>query len=90
MLGTLSLYLAVGDRRKDGYHDLTTVFHAVSLADEVTMRDADVLSQLCTRVRAFLADDQPHPCWPVTQIDHPGGQGPGKVGFHEVMTSLRA
>lgn len=42
--GKLNLYLAVGDRRDDGYHELTTVFHAVSLVDEVTIRDADVLS----------------------------------------------
>lgn len=42
--GKVNLYLAVGDRRDDGYHDLTTVFHAVSLFDEVTVRSADVLS----------------------------------------------
>lgn len=42
--GKLNLHLAVGDRRDDGYHELTTVFHAVSLVDEVTVRDADVLS----------------------------------------------
>ena len=40
----VNLYLAVGDRRSDGYHELTTVFHAVSLLDEVTVRNADVLS----------------------------------------------
>jgi 4-diphosphocytidyl-2-C-methyl-D-erythritol kinase len=33
----INLHLAVGDRRDDGYHDLTTVFHAVSLFDEVTI-----------------------------------------------------
>lgn len=42
--GKVNLYLAVGDRRDDGYHDLTTVFHAVSLFDEITVRNADVLS----------------------------------------------
>ena len=42
--GKLNLSLAVGDRRAAGYHELTTVFHAVSLVDEVTVRDADVLS----------------------------------------------
>jgi len=42
--GKVNLYLEVGDRRPDGYHELTTVFHAVSLTDEVTLRDADVLS----------------------------------------------
>lgn len=42
--GKVNLYLAVGDRRPDGYHELTTVFHAVSLFDEITVRNADVLS----------------------------------------------
>ena len=42
--GKVTLYLGVGDRRADGYHELTTVFHAVSLADDVTVRSADLLS----------------------------------------------
>lgn len=42
--GKVNLYLAVGDLQESGYHKLTTVFHAVSLVDEVTVRDADVLS----------------------------------------------
>lgn len=33
----INLHLAVGERRTDGYHDLVTVFHAVSLFDEVTV-----------------------------------------------------
>jgi 4-diphosphocytidyl-2-C-methyl-D-erythritol kinase len=32
----LNLQLAVGPPRPDGYHDLVTVFHAVSLFDEIT------------------------------------------------------
>jgi len=36
----LNLQLAVGPRRADGYHDLVTVFHAVSLFDEVTVEPA--------------------------------------------------
>ncbi|TFV61053.1 4-(cytidine 5'-diphospho)-2-C-methyl-D-erythritol kinase [Mycobacterium sp. PS03-16] len=42
--GKVNLFLAVGELRDDGYHDLTTVFHAVSLLDEVTVSTADVLS----------------------------------------------
>ncbi|TDK85522.1 4-(cytidine 5'-diphospho)-2-C-methyl-D-erythritol kinase [Mycolicibacterium mucogenicum] len=42
--GKVNLYLGVGDCRDDGYHELTTVFHAVSLFDEVTVRNADLLS----------------------------------------------
>lgn len=33
----INLHLAVGGPRADGYHDLVTVFHAVSLYDEVTV-----------------------------------------------------
>jgi 4-diphosphocytidyl-2-C-methyl-D-erythritol kinase len=33
----INLYLGVGARRSDGYHDLSTVFHAVSLTDDVTV-----------------------------------------------------
>ena len=36
----INLYLAVGDVREDGYHDLVTVFQAVDLADELTVRPA--------------------------------------------------
>jgi len=42
--GKVNLYLGVGDCRDDGYHELTTVFHAVSLFDEVTVQTADLLS----------------------------------------------
>jgi 4-diphosphocytidyl-2-C-methyl-D-erythritol kinase len=34
----VNLQLSVGSRRGDGYHDLATVFHAVSVYDEVTAR----------------------------------------------------
>jgi 4-diphosphocytidyl-2-C-methyl-D-erythritol kinase len=36
----VNLQLAVGPLRADGYHDLVTVFHAVSLFDEVSVRPA--------------------------------------------------
>jgi 4-diphosphocytidyl-2-C-methyl-D-erythritol kinase len=37
----INLQLAVGPLRPDGYHDLVTVFHAISLFDEVTVAVAD-------------------------------------------------
>lgn len=37
----VNLHLAVGPLRDDGYHDLVTVFHAVSLFDEVTIAATD-------------------------------------------------
>jgi 4-diphosphocytidyl-2-C-methyl-D-erythritol kinase len=33
----VNLFLAVGDRREDGYHDVTTVIQAVELHDDVTV-----------------------------------------------------
>src|SRR5579875_1930796 len=40
----VNLRLAVGPRRPDGFHDLVTVFHAVSLHDEVAVRAANELA----------------------------------------------
>jgi 4-diphosphocytidyl-2-C-methyl-D-erythritol kinase len=37
----VNLQLSVGPLRPDGYHDLVTVFHAISLADDVTVALAD-------------------------------------------------
>ena len=37
----VNLELLVGPRREDGYHGLSTVFHAVSLYDDVTVAVAD-------------------------------------------------
>lgn len=41
--GKINLHLRVGRLRPDGYHDLTTVFQAVSLLDEVVVRPARAL-----------------------------------------------
>lgn len=49
----INLELVVGPRRDDGYHDLATVFHAVSLFDEVTLTPADDWS---VEVRGPYAD----------------------------------
>lgn len=40
----VNLQLSVGPPREDGYHDLVNVFHAVSLADEVTAVPGDALT----------------------------------------------
>ncbi len=37
----VNLYLGVSGPRRDGYHDLATVFHALDLADEVRAERAD-------------------------------------------------
>ncbi|MDQ1696253.1 MAG: 4-diphosphocytidyl-2-C-methyl-D-erythritol kinase [Frankiaceae bacterium] len=40
----VNLHLAVGPVRKDGFHELVSVYHAVSLYDEVVVEPADELS----------------------------------------------
>ena len=44
----VNLQLSVGPPRGDGYHDLVTVFHAVSLFDEVSVRPAERTSVVVT------------------------------------------
>ena len=39
--GKINLGLSVGPLREDGYHELSTVFHAVSLFDHITVQPAD-------------------------------------------------
>ncbi|BBX97851.1 4-(cytidine 5'-diphospho)-2-C-methyl-D-erythritol kinase [Mycobacterium lacus] len=73
--GKVNLYLAVGDRRDDGYHELTTVFHAVSLVDEVTVRNADVLSlELVGEGADQLPTDERNLAWQAAELmaDHVG------------------
>jgi 4-diphosphocytidyl-2-C-methyl-D-erythritol kinase len=55
----INLCLGVGPRRPDGYHALATVYQAVGLYDQVTVRDAD---ELTVKVRAqprLSVDDVP-------------------------------
>jgi 4-diphosphocytidyl-2-C-methyl-D-erythritol kinase len=73
--GKVNLYLAVGDRREDGYHELTTVFHAVSLVDEVTVRNADVLSvDLLGEGVEHVPTDERNLAWRAAELmaDHVG------------------
>jgi len=76
--GKVNLYLAVGDRRDDGYHELTTVFHAVSLLDEVTVRNADVLSlEMSGEGVESLPNDERNLAWQAAELmaEHVG-RGP--------------
>jgi 4-diphosphocytidyl-2-C-methyl-D-erythritol kinase len=76
--GKVNLYLAVGDRREDGYHELTTVFHAVSLLDEVTVRNADVLSlEMSGEGVESLPTDERNLAWQAAELmaEHVG-RGP--------------
>ncbi|MEO6882285.1 MAG: 4-(cytidine 5'-diphospho)-2-C-methyl-D-erythritol kinase [Mycobacteriaceae bacterium] len=40
----INLHLGVGDLREDGYHELVTVFQALSLSDDVRVTPADTLA----------------------------------------------
>jgi 4-diphosphocytidyl-2-C-methyl-D-erythritol kinase len=67
--GKVNLYLAVGDRREDGYHELTTVFQAISLLDEVTVRNADVLSlELVGEGADTLPTDERNLAWQAAEL----------------------
>jgi 4-diphosphocytidyl-2-C-methyl-D-erythritol kinase len=44
----INLHLSVGPRRADGYHELETVYHAISLYDEVTAERSDRLDVTVT------------------------------------------
>ncbi|OBI48256.1 4-(cytidine 5'-diphospho)-2-C-methyl-D-erythritol kinase [Mycobacterium sp. E787] len=73
--GKVNLYLAVDDRREDGYHELTTVFQAVSLLDEVTVRNADVLTlELVGEGAGTLPTDERNLAWRAAELmaDHVG------------------
>ena len=73
--GKINLYLAVGDRRDNGYHDLTTVFHAVSLVDEITVRNGDVLSlEISGEGADQLPLDERNLAWQAAELmaDHVG------------------
>ena len=53
----MNLQLAVGPVRPDGFHELVTVFHAISLYDEVTVSEAD---RRRVTVTGESADTVPH------------------------------
>ena len=73
--GKVNLYLGVGDLRDDRYHELTTLFHAVSLFDEVTVRNADLLSvEMTGEGVTGLPTDNRNLAWRAAELmaDHVG------------------
>lgn len=73
--GKVNLFLGVGDLRDDRYHELTTLFHAVSLFDEVTVRNADALSvRMSGDGVAGLPTDDRNLAWRAAELlaDHVG------------------
>lgn len=57
MPAKVNLHLGVGPRRPDGYHDLTTVFQAVSLYDEVSASPAEEFFLEVTGADGVPADE---------------------------------
>ncbi len=55
----INLHLGVGPLREDGYHDLNTVFYALSLYDDVTVRAADAGSVSVTGESAHEVPGDP-------------------------------
>ena len=67
--GKVNLYLEVGDRRDDGYHEVNTVFHAVSLLDEVTVSTADTLTlEVCGEGAASVPVDDRNLAWRAAEL----------------------
>lgn len=40
----INLTLSVGEKREDGYHEIDSVMHSISLCDEVTLTEAGGIS----------------------------------------------
>ena len=57
----LNLSLAVGGPRLDGYHDLATVYHAVSLFDEIVATPGKGLSVTVEAGSGIDVDLTPRP-----------------------------
>lgn len=78
----INLFLAVGPLRSDGFHDLTTVFHAVGLYDEITVRRAAALT---VRVQGDSAADVPVDA---TNLAHRAVTALGELTGHEPVLDL--
>jgi 4-diphosphocytidyl-2-C-methyl-D-erythritol kinase len=64
----VNLHLAVGALRADGYHDLTTVFHAVSLFDEVTVATGEPGLEVRGEGAAELPTDARNLAWRAVEL----------------------
>ena len=53
----LNLTLEVGARRADGYHDVDTVMHSISLCDVVTLGVLDSIEVTCAGLDCDAQDN---------------------------------
>lgn len=65
----INLLLGVGDLRADGYHDLSTVFQAVSLYDEIEVQPAQRLSVVVIGEQAgVVPTDRTNLAWRAAEL----------------------
>jgi len=74
----VNLHLGVGDLRADGYHDLTTVFQALSLSDDLRIAPSTVLSVRVTgEGAAQVPTDRTNLVWKAAvRLAHLAGRAP--------------
>ncbi|WP_336084427.1 4-(cytidine 5'-diphospho)-2-C-methyl-D-erythritol kinase [Nocardia sp. SSK8] len=74
----VNLHLGVGDLRPDGYHDLTTVFQALSLADDVELApSASLTVRVSGEGAAEVPTDRTNLVWKAAvRLAHLAGRAP--------------
>ncbi|UGT64387.1 4-(cytidine 5'-diphospho)-2-C-methyl-D-erythritol kinase [Nocardia asteroides] len=74
----VNLHLGIGDLRPDGYHDLTTVFQALSLTDDVRITPANSLTVKVTgEGAADVPTDRGNLVWKAAvRLAHLAGRAP--------------
>ncbi|MEV0331708.1 4-(cytidine 5'-diphospho)-2-C-methyl-D-erythritol kinase [Nocardia sp. NPDC050717] len=74
----VNLHLGVGDLRPDGYHDLTTVFQALSLSDELELAPAASLTvRVSGEGAAEVPTDRTNLVWKAAvRLAHLAGRAP--------------
>ena len=50
----IKLTLSVGEKRKDGYHDIDSVMHSISLHDKITLEKSGEISLSVTKGSAQM------------------------------------
>lgn len=67
--GKVNLYLGVGPREFTGYHELATVFQAVSIFDEITVTGADTLQITASgKFGHLVPKDETNLAWKAAQL----------------------
>ncbi len=83
--GKVNLYLAVGPREPDGYHNLVTVFQAVDIFEEITARSAATLSLTMSGRGAGLPTDESNLAIRAARLlaDHAGIPARARLEIHK-------